>query len=49
MFKLLIIKVKNLFLKTRICEKCERDLSKEPEHGFEQLEHCEMGRYKILP
>lgn len=49
MLKKLKIKFKNLFYKTQICEKCGKDLSKEPEHGFEQLEHCGMGRYKICP
>ena len=49
MFKLLIIKVKNFFCKTQICEKCGKNLSNESEHGFEQLEHCGMGRYKICP
>ena len=47
MLKKLKIKFKNLFCKTQICEKCGRDLSNEPEQGFEQLEHCGMGRYKI--
>lgn len=47
MLKKLKIKFKNLFYKTQICEKCGKDLFREPEHGFEQLEHCGMGRYKI--
>ena len=47
MFKKLKIKFRNLFCKAQICEKCGKDLLKEPEHGFEQLEHCGMGKYKI--
>lgn len=49
MFRKLEIKFKNLCYKTQICEKCGKDLSSEPEHGFEQLEQCGMGRYKICP
>jgi len=47
MYRTLIFKLKNLFFRTQLCEKCGKDLANEPEQGFEQLEHCGVGRYKI--